>query len=40
VGSGTLLTPEPLTMGFARRFATYKRAGLLFRDRGTVARAC
>jgi glycogen phosphorylase len=32
VGSGTLLGPEPLTIGFARRFATYKRAGLLFRD--------
>jgi starch phosphorylase len=32
VGSGTLLSPHPLTIGFARRFATYKRAGLLFRD--------
>ncbi len=32
VGSGTLLSPHPLTLGFARRFATYKRAGLLFRD--------
>jgi starch phosphorylase len=32
VGSGTLLSPLPLTIGFARRFATYKRAGLLFRD--------
>lgn len=32
VGSGTLLDPQTLTIGFARRFATYKRAGLLFRD--------
>lgn len=30
VGAGTLLSPEPLTIGFARRFATYKRADLLF----------
>lgn len=27
------LDPEALTIGFARRFATYKRAPLLFRDR-------
>jgi starch phosphorylase len=27
-----LLDPEVLTIGFARRFATYKRAGLLFSD--------
>jgi starch phosphorylase len=27
-----LLDPEALTIGFARRFATYKRADLLFRD--------
>lgn len=27
-----LLKPEPLTIGFARRFATYKRANLLFTD--------
>jgi glycogen phosphorylase len=26
--------PQVLTIGFARRFATYKRATLLFRDRG------
>jgi starch phosphorylase len=26
------LSPDALTIGFARRFATYKRAGLLFRD--------
>ncbi|MCP4428077.1 MAG: glycosyltransferase family 1 protein [Chloroflexi bacterium] len=30
--SGTLLEPEALTIGFARRFATYKRANLIFRD--------
>lgn len=29
---GTLLDPEALTIGFARRFATYKRATLLFHD--------
>ncbi|CAI4031208.1 Maltodextrin phosphorylase [Nitrospira tepida] len=29
---GTMLDPEALTIGFARRFATYKRATLLFRD--------
>ena len=33
VGSGTLLDPGALTIGFARRFATYKRADLLFSDR-------
>lgn len=30
--SGTMLDPEVLTIGFARRFATYKRAALIFRD--------
>lgn len=30
--AGTLLNPEALTIGFARRFATYKRALLIFRD--------
>ncbi len=30
--SGTLLDPDALTIGFARRFATYKRANLIFRD--------
>ena len=30
--SGPLLDPEALTLGFARRFATYKRADLLLRD--------
>lgn len=29
---GTLLEPTALTIGFARRFATYKRATLVFRD--------
>ncbi len=32
VGAGTLLDPAALTIGFARRFATYKRANLVFRD--------
>ncbi|MFX0091238.1 MAG: alpha-glucan family phosphorylase [Candidatus Hodarchaeota archaeon] len=32
VTSGTLLDPEVLTIGFARRFATYKRANLIFHD--------
>jgi starch phosphorylase len=31
-GAGTLLDPAALTIGFARRFATYKRANLLFHD--------
>jgi len=30
--SGTLLDPDALTIGFARRFATYKRATLIFSD--------
>lgn len=38
VGAGTLLSPEPLTIGFARRFATYKRAHLLFVDEERLAR--
>ncbi len=32
------LNPEILTIGFARRFATYKRAALLFSDMGRLAR--
>lgn len=32
LAAGTLLDPEALTIGFARRFATYKRADLIFRD--------
>jgi len=38
VGAGTLLSPEPLTIGFARRFATYKRADLLFRHEKRLRR--
>jgi starch phosphorylase len=34
----TLLDPNALTIGFARRFATYKRATLLFRDPQRLAR--
>ncbi|MCC6355372.1 MAG: alpha-glucan family phosphorylase [Verrucomicrobiae bacterium] len=33
-----VLDPSILTVGFARRFATYKRAGLLFRDPERLAR--
>jgi len=32
VYSGTLLDPDALTIGFARRFAPYKRATLIFKD--------
>jgi starch phosphorylase len=32
IAAGTLLDPEALTIGFARRFTAYKRATLLFRD--------
>ena len=32
LASGALFDPETLTIGFARRFATYKRASLVFRD--------
>lgn len=32
IASGALLDPEALTIGFARRFATYKRATLLLQD--------
>jgi len=32
------LDPNALTIGFSRRFATYKRAGLLFRDPDRLAR--
>ncbi|HEX9894888.1 MAG TPA: alpha-glucan family phosphorylase, partial [Gemmatimonadales bacterium] len=32
VGAGALLDPSAFTIGFARRFATYKRANLIFRD--------
>lgn len=32
IASGVLLDPYALTIGFARRFATYKRGNLIFRD--------
>ena len=32
VGAGTLISPDALVIGFARRFATYKRAAMLFSD--------
>ncbi|MGH7656870.1 MAG: alpha-glucan family phosphorylase, partial [Gemmatimonadales bacterium] len=38
VGAGTLLDPDALTIGFARRFATYKRADLMFRDHERLRR--
>ncbi len=38
VGAGTLLSPEAFTIGFARRFATYKRADLLFADEDRLRR--
>lgn len=34
----SLLSEDALTIGFARRFATYKRATLLFRDKERLAR--
>ena len=34
----TALDPAILTIGFARRFATYKRAGLMFSDIDRLAR--
>ena len=37
-GSGALLSPGVLTLGFARRFATYKRADLLLRDADRLRR--
>jgi starch phosphorylase len=36
--SSTRLDPEVLTLGFARRFATYKRANLLLTDPGRLLR--
>src|SRR4051794_2492504 len=38
VAAGTLLEPEALTLGFARRFAGYKRSELVFRDPDRLAR--
>lgn len=36
--AGTLLDPRALTIGFARRFAGYKRPGLIFQDSERLAR--
>jgi starch phosphorylase len=36
VAGGTMLDPNVLTMGFARRFASYKRADLIFHDLGRL----
>ena len=36
VSGGTLLDPSALTIGFGRRFATYKRADLIFQDLGRL----
>jgi starch phosphorylase len=35
-----VLDPEALTIGFARRFATYKRASLIFQDMARLKRLC
>ncbi len=36
--AGEVLSADALTIGFARRFATYKRATLLFRDRERLSK--
>ena len=38
VAGGTLLAPEALTIGFARRFTGYKRPELIFHDAERLAR--
>jgi starch phosphorylase len=38
VAAGTLLEPDALTIGFARRFAGYKRPELVFHNPGRLAR--
>jgi glycogen phosphorylase len=38
VAAGTLLEPQALTLGFARRFAEYKRPELIFQDPERLAR--
>jgi starch phosphorylase len=38
VAAGPFLQSQPLTIGFARRFATYKRATLIFHDPDRLAR--
>src|SRR4029078_5594042 len=35
---GDALDPNALTIGVARRFATYKRAGMIFTDKDRLAR--
>jgi starch phosphorylase len=39
-GSAATLDPDALTIGFARRFATYKRATLIFSDLERLAQLC
>lgn len=36
--AASILDPNALTIGFARRFATYKRANLIFRDMARIRR--
>jgi glycogen phosphorylase len=38
VAAGTLLSPDALTIGFARRFTAYKRPELIFHDPDRLAR--
>jgi starch phosphorylase len=38
VAAGTLIDPDALTIGFARRFAGYKRPELIFSDPDRLAR--
>jgi starch phosphorylase len=38
IASGAMLDPQVLTIGFARRFTSYKRPELLFRDPDRLAR--
>jgi len=38
VAAGTLLEPDALTIGFARRFTGYKRPELVFQDPERLAR--
>jgi starch phosphorylase len=38
VAAGTLLSPDALTIGFARRFAAYKRPEIIFYDPDRLAR--
>jgi starch phosphorylase len=38
IAARTVLDPHALTFGFARRFATYKRAPLIFHDRKRLAK--